>query len=98
MDGFLGWHIPNWLRRLLTMLPALVVIAIGLDPITTLVWSQVALSFVLPFAIVPLLYFTGRKDIMRGLVNRRFARIGGWLVASVILVLNVVLLSQVFLG
>ncbi|MGZ3602089.1 MAG: Nramp family divalent metal transporter, partial [Ktedonobacterales bacterium] len=84
MDGFLGWKIPVWLRRLITMVPALVVIAIGADPTSTLVFSQVALSFVLPFAIVPLLYFTNRRDIMHGLVNRPATRIAGWIVAAII--------------
>jgi manganese transport protein len=61
-----------------------------------LVLSQVALSFVLPFAIVPLLYFTGRRDIMRGLVNRQSTRILGWGVAGVIVTLNIVLLFTTF--
>jgi manganese transport protein len=96
MDGFMGWHIPISLRRLITMLPALIVIGIGVDPTRTLVLSQVALSFVLPFAIVPLLYFTGRRDIMRGLVNRQSTRILGWGVAGVIVTLNIVLLFTTF--
>lgn len=98
MDGFLGWKIPVWLRRLITMVPALVVIAIGVDPTSTLVLSQVALSFVLPFAIVPLLYFTNRRDIMRGLVNRPVTRVLGWIVAAVIILLNLLLLYQTFFG
>ncbi|HKV83713.1 MAG TPA: Nramp family divalent metal transporter [Ktedonobacterales bacterium] len=96
MDGFMGWHMPVWLRRLITMLPALIVIGIGVDPTRTLVLSQVALSFVLPFAIVPLLYFTGRRDIMRGLVNRMSTRVLGWGVAGVIVALNIVLLYTTF--
>jgi manganese transport protein len=98
MDGFLGWRIPAWLRRLITMIPALVVIAIGLDPTSTLVLSQVVLSLVLPFAVVPLLYFTGRRDIMRDLVNRRATRVLGWAVAAAIITLNLVLLMQTFQG
>ena len=58
MQGFLHYHIPVWVRRLITMLPSLVVIAVGLDPTRTLVLSQVVLSFGLPFAIVPLVMFT----------------------------------------
>ncbi|MFI5272863.1 MAG: Nramp family divalent metal transporter [Ktedonobacterales bacterium] len=96
MEGFTGKHIPLWLRRGLTMLPALAVIAAGADPTTTLVLSQVALSFVLPFAIIPLLYFTGRRDLMRGLVNRPLTRVAGWGVAGAIVVLNVVLLASTF--
>jgi len=98
MDGFLGWHIRPWIRRLITMLPALIVIAIGVDPTRTLVLSQVALSFVLPFAIVPLLYFTGKRTIMGGLVNRRMTGILGWLVAVVIVALNLLLLWMTFTG
>jgi len=94
MDGFLGWKIPIWLRRLITMLPALIVIAIGLDPTYTLVLSQVALSFVLPFAIIPLMYFTTRRDIMGDMVNRRWTTTLGWLVTAIIITLNGFLLYQ----
>jgi manganese transport protein len=94
MDGFLGWKIPIWLRRLITMLPALIVIAIGLDPTYTLVLSQVALSFVLPFAIIPLMYFTTRRDIMGDMVNRRWTTTLGWLVTATIITLNGFLLYQ----
>ena len=98
MDGFLGWKIPIWLRRLITMLPALIVIAIGLDPTYTLVLSQVALSFVLPFAIIPLMYFTTRRDVMGDMVNRRWTTILGWLVTTIIIALNLFLLYQTFMG
>lgn len=98
MEGFLGWRIPTWLRRGITMLPALVVIAIGVDPTATLVLSQVVLSFVLPFAVVPLIYFTGRRDVMRGLVNRPLTRALSWGVASAIVIMNVMLLYQTFGG
>ncbi len=70
MQGFLKWHIPVWIRRSVTMLPSLVVIAIGADPTFTLVMSQVVLSFGLPFAIIPLVLFTSRSDLMGVLVNR----------------------------
>lgn len=98
MEGFIGRRIPLWLRRAITMIPALVVIAIGADPTSTLVLSQVALSFVLPFAIVPLLYFTGRRDVMGGLVNSGVTRVLGWIVAGIIISLNVVLLVATFGG
>jgi manganese transport protein len=98
MDGFLGWKIPIWLRRLITMLPALIVIAIGLDPTYTLVLSQVALSFVLPFAIIPLMYFTTRRSVMGDMVNRRWTTILGWLVTTIIIALNLFLLLQTFTG
>ena len=96
MEGFLGWKIPTWLRRGLTMLPALVFIALNANPDQTLVISQVVLSFVLPFAIVPLLIFTSRRSIMGGLVNRRATKIAGWVIATIILGLNVLLIGQTF--
>ena len=92
MGGFLGWNIPVWVRRIVTMLPALVVIGLGADPTMTLVTSQVVLSFALPFAIVPLLHFTQRKDVMGALVNRRMTSIAGWMVAGFVVVLNGLLL------
>ena len=92
MQGFLQRHIPIWIRRLVTMAPALVVIGTGLDPTRTLVISQVVLSFGLSFAIIPLVMFTRRKDIMGGLVNRRTTTIITGLIAALIIALNVYLL------
>src|SRR5690348_2724917 len=71
MQGFLHRQIPIWVRRLVTMLPALVVIAINLEPTRTLVLSQVILSFGIPFALIPLVLFTRRRDLMGILVNHR---------------------------
>ncbi len=98
MQGFLHWHIPVWVRRLVTMLPSLVVIAIGLEPTRTLVLSQVVLSFGLPFAIIPLVIFTSRRSVMGVLVNRPTTTM--LLAASAILIiaLNIYLLYQIFLG
>lgn len=98
MQGFLDWEIPVWLRRLLTMVPALVVIFLGLEPTRTLVISQVVLSFGLPFAIIPLVIFTSRKDLMGVLVNRRATTILASLVAGVVVALNLYLLFQIFFG
>jgi len=98
MQGFLHLEIPVWVRRLVTMIPSLVVIAVGLDPTRTLVISQVLLSFGLPFAIIPLVMFTSRKDIMGVLVNRRFTTLLAGLVAAIIVVLNIYLLYQTFSG
>ena len=81
MQGFLRRRIPTWLRRLVTMLPSLAVIAMGLDPTRMLVLSQVVLSFGLPFAIVPLVLFTRRADIMGILVNRRLTTVAASAVA-----------------
>jgi len=98
MQGFLHWHIPVWIRRLLTMLPALAVIAVGLDPTRTLVISQVVLSFGLPFALVPLVLFTARSDLMGVLVNRRLTTLVASLVTLLIVALNVFLLYQTLWG
>ncbi len=94
MQGFLRRHIPVWIRRLVTMVPSLVIIAAGLDPTRTLVISQVLLSFGLPFAIIPLVLFTRRTDIMGVLVNRRVTTIAASTVAALIVLLNMYLLYQ----
>ncbi|GAK49104.1 Mn2+/Fe2+ transporter, NRAMP family [Candidatus Moduliflexus flocculans] len=94
MQGFLKHHIPVWLRRLVTILPSLVVIFIGLDPTRTLVISQVVLSFGLPFAVIPLILFTSRRDLMGDLVNSRLTTAAAWGVAALIILLNGYLLYQ----
>jgi manganese transport protein len=98
MQGFLRRHIAPWIRRLVTMIPSLIVIAIGLDPTRTLVISQVVLSFGLPFAVIPLVYFTSRKEIMGVLVNRRVTTIIASIVAGLIVALNLFLLHQTLFG
>ena len=98
MQGFIHRQIPPWVRRVVTMVPSLIVIAIGLDPTRTLVISQVVLSFGLPFAIVPLILFTRRKDLMGVLVNRRITTLIISVVAGLIIALNLYLLYQVFFG
>jgi manganese transport protein len=98
MQGFLSRHIPGWLRRLITMAPSLIVIFIGLDPTRTLVISQVLLSFGLPFAVIPLVLFTSRRDVMGPLVNRRLTTIVAGVVAALIVALNLYLLYQTFFG
>jgi manganese transport protein len=94
MQGFITRQIPLMLRRLVTMVPAFVVIAIGIDPSRTLVISQVVLSFGIPFALVPLVYFTARRDIMGTLVNRRITTVAASVIAGVIIALNIFLLAQ----
>ena len=94
MQGFIRRQIPLMVRRLVTMLPAFVVIAIGVDPSRTLVLSQVVLSFGIPFALVPLVYFTARRDIMGALVNRRITTVAASVIAAVIIALNIFLLAQ----
>jgi len=96
MQGFVRRRIPLWFRRVVTMAPAFVVAAIGVDPSRTLVLSQVVLSFGIPFALIPLIMFTSRRDLMGALVNRRITNVAAVGVASIIIALNVFLLSQTF--
>ena len=98
MQGFLHRHIPPWVRRVVTMVPALIVIFLGFDPTRTLVLSQVVLSFGLPFAIIPLILFTSRKEIMGALANRRITTVIASLMAALILALNFFLLYHIFFG
>lgn len=98
MQGFLHFHIPPWIRRLVTIVPSLMVIFAGLDPTRTLVISQVVLSFGLPFAIIPLVMFTRRKEIMGVLVNRWPTTLMASLSAALIIVLNFFLLYKIFFG
>jgi manganese transport protein len=98
MQGFLHRHIAPWVRRLVTMFPSLLVIIIGLDPTRTLVISQVVLSFGLPFAVIPLVLFTSRSDVMGVLVNRRITTVLASLVAALIVGLNLYLLYQLLFG
>jgi len=96
MQGFIDRKIPIFVRRLVTMLPALVVAGIGLDPSRTLVISQVVLSFGIPFALIPLVWFTSRRDLMGPLANRRATTVVATAVAGLICLLNVFLLGQTF--
>ena len=98
IEGFLNIQFPVFVRRLITIIPALVVIASGMDPLRILVLSQVVLSFALPFALIPLLLLTNRSDVMQSFVSRRPIRIAGWLCVIVILTLNAILLIQTALG
>ena len=98
MQGFLHRDIPIWLRRLVTMIPSLIVIGIGLEPTRTLVISQVTLSFGLPFAIIPLILFTRRRDLMGVLTNGRLTNILAGLVAALIVFLNIYLIYSTFSG
>ena len=98
MQGFLRYKIPVFLRRALTMLPAMVLIASRFDPSRALVLSQVLLSFGIPFAMVPLVMFTRNKDLMGNLVNGRLTNYAAYAVATIIIGLNVFLLFQTFRG
>jgi len=96
MQGFVGFTIPIWIRRLVTMIPAIVVAAIGLNPTTTLVVSQVVLSFALPLPVIVLIIFTRRRDIMGTLVNKRITTWAAIACSTLILGLNVWLLYSTF--
>jgi manganese transport protein len=98
MQGFVNFKIDIWLRRGLTILPALGAIYLGLDPTRTLVISQVVLSFTLPFPVITLILFTRNPALMGTLVNRRSTTILAILCAALILLLNAVLLYQTFGG
>jgi manganese transport protein len=98
IEGFLDIKFSIFLRRLITIIPALVVIAVGLDPLKILILSQVVLSFALPFALIPLLILTNRTSVMKSFASARRTRIAGWCAAGIILTLNVVLLGQIALG
>jgi manganese transport protein len=98
IEGFLDIKFPIFLRRLITVVPAIAIIAIGLDPLRILVLSQVVLSFALPFALIPLLLLTTRKDVMGSFASARRTRIAGWAAVAVIVTLNAVLLGQLALG
>jgi manganese transport protein len=98
MQGFINRTIPLILRRAITMAPALIVLAIGLDPSRSLVISQVVLSFGIPFALVPLVLLTRRADVMGGLVNRRLTTVAASVVAAMIIALNGFLLYETLIA
>ena len=98
MQGFVRRRIPLFLRRTLTLAPALLVLAIGVDPTDALVGSQVVLSFGIPFALVPLLMIASDREVMGGLVNPRWLTAVAGVLAALIIALNAFLLFQVFFG
>ena len=96
MDGFVDFKMPVTVRRIITMLPGALIILIGVNPMKALVLSQVSLSFALPMAIIPMLIITSRKDIMGDFVNKKWVKIVGVIIASIIITLNAVLLFITF--
>jgi len=98
MQGFVGFTIPLWIRRLVTMLPTVIIVAVGVDPTQTLIISQVVLSIVLPFPIIALIYYTQKKEIMGVLTNRRITTVLSSMFAIIILGLNVWLVVQMLIG
>jgi manganese transport protein len=98
MQGFINRRIPLFLRRLVTMAPALIILAIGVNPSRSLVISQVVLSFGIPFALIPLLIFCRNRGLMGVLVNHRLTTAVATVVVTLIVSLNVFLLYQTFFG
>lgn len=95
IEGFLDIKFPIFLRRLITIVPALIVIAMGLKPLKIITLSQVVLSFTLPAALVPLLILTSSRSVMDTFVSARRTRIAGWAIVAVVLTLNAVLLIEI---
>lgn len=98
MDGFVNLKLNTNLKRILTMAPGMIVIILGLNPMEALVLSQVILSFALPAAIIPLMIISSNKDIMGDMVNGTSTKVVGWIITSIIVSLNIVLLLLTFTG
>jgi manganese transport protein len=98
MDGFVDVKLPVLARRIITMLPGIIVILAGINPMKALLLSQVSLSFALPVAIIPMLLITGKKKYMNELVNKRWVNIIGTVIVAMIVLLNAVLLYFIFSG
>ncbi|EXL01499.1 Nramp family divalent metal transporter [Ochrobactrum sp. WV_118_8] len=96
MQGFLHFHVPIWLRRLVTMLPAFVVVAMGVNPTQALVMSQVVLSIALPVPMIALIIFTSRRDVMGSYAMRPGTKWLAFVGATIVLALNFTLLASVF--
>jgi manganese transport protein len=98
MDGFVDFKMPLALRRFITMLPGVIVILAGADPMYALLMSQVCLSFILPVAVISMLVITSRRDLMGEFVNKQFTKVAGFLIATMIITLNAALLYLTFRG
>ncbi|MBT0717975.1 Nramp family divalent metal transporter [Rosenbergiella epipactidis] len=98
MQGFVHFSIPLWLRRTITMLPSFVVILAGMDATKILVLSQVVLSFGIALALIPLLMFTNRTEIMGDLVNTRWIKLAAWGIILIVVSLNLGLLFGDLIG
>ncbi len=95
MQGFVGFHIPVWIRRLVTMAPAFAVVAIGVDATRALVLRQVALSVALPVPMIALVWFTSRAALMGRYRNSRITNVAALVCTAIVLCLNFVLVAQV---
>ncbi len=98
MQGFIKKQIPVWIRRIITIIPSLIVIFLGLNPTRTLIISQVVLSFGIPFALIPLIIFTSNRKIMGILINHKVTTYITWFIAALIILLNLFLIFQTFSG
>lgn len=98
MQGFINFRIPLYLRRFITILPPIAIIASGVNPTTALVLSQVVLSFGIAFALIPLILFTSNKRIMGSLKNAKWITAVSWLIAALIVALNIFLIYDTFSG
>ena len=98
LNGFVGFDIPISIRRLITMLPGMAILMVGINPMTALITSQVILSFALPAAVIPLMLISNKATIMGRFKNSRPTNIMGWLIVSMILTMNAVLLYLIFTG
>lgn len=98
MKGFVNLSIPVNIRRLITMMPALIIIFLGINPMNALVLSQVILCFILPFPVIQMLVIAKRKDLMGIFANKGLIRVLGIMIATIIIVLNAVLLYLTFIG
>lgn len=98
MQGFVRFHIPLSLRRIITMLPSFIVIFCDIDPTRILIMSQVLLSFGIALALVPLLMFTGNIKLMKELVNSEWINLIGWLIAAIVIILNMYLLIEIIVN
>ena len=96
MQGFVAFRIPIWVRRLVTILPALMIVALGVNATKALVISQVVLSIALPLPMISLLIFTGRADIMGAFTNRKATHLAAIVGSAVVLLLNIFLIAQTF--
>jgi manganese transport protein len=98
MQGFIRMKIPEYATRVITMAPGLLIIILGINAMTALVFSQVILSFALPVAIIPLLLITSRKRLMGSMVNRPLTNLVGWIMCTAIIMLNALLIIQALTG
>ena len=98
MKGFVNLQIPINLRRLITMAPAMLIIATGVNPMKALIFSQVTLSFALPLAIIPMILITNQRDLMGPFVNKPLTRFVGWGITGIIVLMNFILLYLTFTG